>query len=159
MHWDYFCDIMKDEGFEIGYEQIYKYGNFGNPCDEKIVLFYNTEKKMIAFAQSYFNIKSVNSVKIYGHYKERPNLSCSSGPSKDRTFFHFDFDGREGLKYNLSKIEDDKIVSSTFENDFVWIANLEENNAPDFDYEETAKKYIGRSSENFKKSFLIIVNF
>jgi hypothetical protein len=152
--WNEFCEIMKLEGFEIGYEDVYKYSNFEDPCDEKVILFYNPIKHMIAFAQSYSNMTSINSVSISCHTKKYPEgVGFSGGFEKNKDCYDFHFDGREGLRHNLSKIDKYEVVPVSFEGSWIWFNNLEESKEDGFCYKEVNNKYIENSSPEFKKVF------
>lgn len=154
--WCEFCGIMKAEGFKIGYEEVYQYDNFKNPCDEKVILFYNPTKHMIAFAQSYSNIKSVNSISINCHTKEHPQgVGYSGGYEKSTGCWDFHFDGREGLRHNLAKIYKCVPMPVSFVDSWVWFNNLQESKEEGFDYKELNKHYIDKSSPEFKKVFYL----
>jgi len=152
--WNEFCEIMKLEGFLIGYEEVYEYNNFGKPCDEKIIAFYNPDRYMIAWAQSYSNITSVNSILIHAHIKNYPEgVPYSGGFDKKQESYKIHFDGREGLRHNLSKLDSYICVSGDFEDSFLWFNKLSECKCDDYDYKAISKSYIEKCSREFMDVF------
>lgn len=153
--WVDFIEIAKAYGFKSGY--CHKFiGEFpkDTPIEEEEIIFFNEEKGLILYAESFNN--HMNSAIIYGEVKSKHKNSfdalngCSFGSNKNGTI-HFFVDVREGLRRHLDRLSDAFEFSKSWsETPFLWFLNYMDTKDENYNFKEITKKKIESSSPEVK---------
>lgn len=154
MSWDYLMELLKENGFKIGTEWEFIDDQYKDeePKREKAGIYYRTDG-VVLFAESWGNMKSVNSGKCFYELERNPNadkkdfrMLVRTGHSwEDGNKLENEIDIREGLFHNLTKaLKYGKFLPKWESRDSIWILDYMESKRKidhDSKYEIWSRQY------------------
>lgn len=154
MTWNEFKSLIKEKGFIKGYSYEIDYNGYSEPTQEEMCIYYNPEKGLVIWAESFNNKTSINGGTLYGEiqaYEGEENRRTifrwlSTGGCRDieKGIYTTSHDIREGLFSKLDTLESaGKFLNRwTDKNRFLWFVDFNEEKLKDYDYKALSKEKI-----------------
>lgn len=102
--WKEFIKKIEKEGFVLDYIHTYKGLFFNQMTEDEIVIYYNEEKGLVLFAESYFNRNKISQIQVYGEVK-----AIKSKMTESQMYASFHFKVREILRSTIMFNTENKV--------------------------------------------------
>jgi hypothetical protein len=150
--WNDFKELLKEKGFQKGLSYQKEYKHFEPYTKEEFVIYYHKEKGLIVWAESYNNMTTINSGKLYGEIEANSKkdeetiwrwLATGGKINSTERVYTTSHDIREGLFSMLDTLETAGHFLPKWidKKRFLWFVDYIESKVENYDYEERKQPF------------------